>query len=355
MRFGIMDMQIGALIPSELSAETARGYITGFDHVALVQELYTQGFNPIELGGDLTLFFPQAFNPPTIERLGDLKEVEGLAYTVHLPLWSVEPSTPLVPVRHGSVHAVTDIIQATLPLDPEMYVLHATGALAAEFYRMPLPDSGKAFLLRQFQQNAYQSLETILSETGIPSRKLAIETIEFPLDLTLELAEHLDLSICFDTGHVLVGFSGPLDFFEALELCLPRLGEVHLHDGPSQGPEHTIGYGKDHAPLGTGDLDVGRLLNRLRDVDFTGPVIFELTVEEALESLNVALAAINQGHRSETSPNVGAVTQGHRSETSPNVGAVTQGHRSETSPNVGAATQEHRSETSPNVGDDGDV
>jgi sugar phosphate isomerase/epimerase len=119
---------------------------------------------------------------------------------------------------------------------------------------------------------------------------------------------------------VLVGFSGPMDFFEALELCLPRLGEVHLHDGPDQGPEHTIGYGKDHAPLGTGDLDVERLLNRLLDVDFTGPVIFELTVEEALKSLNVALAAITPGHRSETSPNDTAITPGHRSETSPNDG-----------------------------------
>jgi sugar phosphate isomerase/epimerase len=176
-----------------------------------------------------------------------------------------------------------------------MYVLHATGALAAEFYRMNLPDPGKAFLLRQFQQGAYESIATILNETGIPSRQLAIETIEFPLGLTLELAERLDLSICFDTGHVLVGFSGPMDFFEALELCLPRLGEIHLHDGPAQGPEHIIGYGKDHAPLGTGDLDVERLLKRLLEVEFTGPIIFELTVEEALRSLNTALAAVSDG------------------------------------------------------------
>ncbi len=295
MRFGIMDMQIGALMPSGLSADAAMEHIAGFDHAALVHNLYAQGFNPIELGGDLTMFFPQAFSPTTVERLGDLKEEQGIAYTVHLPLWSVEPSTPLGPVRQGSVRAVTDIVQATLPLEPEMYVLHATGALAAEFYRMNLPDPGKAFLLRQFQQGAYESIATILSETDIPSRQLAIETIEFPLDLTLELAERLDLSICFDTGHVLVGFSGPMDFFEALELCLPRLGEIHLHDGPSQGPEHTIGYGKDHAPLGTGDLDVERLLTRLLEVDFTGPIIFELTVEEALRSLNIALAAISDG------------------------------------------------------------
>ncbi len=47
----------------------------------------------------------------------------------------MEPSTPLSPVREGSVRAVVECIRATLPLAPEVYVLHATGALAAEFYR----------------------------------------------------------------------------------------------------------------------------------------------------------------------------------------------------------------------------
>jgi sugar phosphate isomerase/epimerase len=119
---------------------------------------------------------------------------------------------------------------------------------------------------------------------------LAIETVEFPFDLTLALAEELDLSLCLDTGHVLVGFSGPVDLFEALERCLPRLGEIHLHDGPWQGPEREIRYGLDHAPLGAGDLDVGRLLDRLAEAGFTGPIIFELTVEEALASLEVIRA-----------------------------------------------------------------
>ncbi|MDP3186797.1 MAG: cobamide remodeling phosphodiesterase CbiR, partial [Anaerolineales bacterium] len=144
----------------------------------------------------------------------------------------------------------------------------------------------RSLILRQFQNGARESLKAILAETGLPSRKLAIETIEFPLDLTLELADELDLSICLDTGHVLAGFPGWFDFFEVVEQCLPRLAEVHLHDSRKM-PTGTRGYGEDHKPLGCGDLDLGRLLDRLAEANFGGPLVFELKVEEALESLEV--------------------------------------------------------------------
>jgi len=280
-----MAMQIAALIPGpkvDLLAHAAR-----FDHAGLIRQLHGQGFDPIELGGDLSLFVPHAFSAETVAALLALKREIGVTYTVHLPLWSVEPSTPLTPVRLGSVQAVTEIIHATAPLAPEVFVLHATGALAAEFYQMRLPAAAKASLLRTFQAGARASIRQILAETGLPSRKLAIETIEFPFDLTWELAEELDLSICLDVGHVLVGFSGPVSLFEVLDRVLPRLGEIHLHDGPWQGPERVIGYGKDHQALGRGDLDVARLFGRLGAAGWAGPVIFELTTDEALASREV--------------------------------------------------------------------
>jgi len=287
MHFGIMEMQISALMPSGSSISEALAYVAHFNHSTHVRNLASLGFKTIELGGDLALFFPNAYDQASIERLAILKEELGLTYTVHLPLWSVEPSTLLQPVRHGSVRAINDIIQATRPLMPEVYVLHATGALAAEFYRMKIPDLARVLILKQFQANALASLKEILSETGIPSRQLAIETIEFPLELMLELAESLNLSICLDTGHVLVGFSGPVDFMETVSRCLPRLAEVHLHDGPAFRKTHELGYGKDHQPLGSGDLDVPQLLNKLEEGHFNGPVIFELGIQQALSSFEI--------------------------------------------------------------------
>ena len=261
--------------------------VLGLDHSALVRELAVNGFKTIELGGDLGMLFPHTFEPAAINKLGELKETLGLTYTLHLPLWSIETSTLHTPVRLGSVEAIIQNMQAVQPLQPEVYVMHATGALAAEFYRMRLPDLARSWMMRHFQNGARQSINSLLQLTEMPSRQLAIETVEFPLDLTLELAEEFDLSICFDTGHVLSGFSGPLDLFDALELCLPRLAEIHLHDSPQWKPGSGIVYGKDHKPLGTGDLDVVRLLDRLQSAQFTGPIIFELRLQEALASMDV--------------------------------------------------------------------
>jgi sugar phosphate isomerase/epimerase len=285
MRFGIMAMQLEALVPQGVPVEKIMASIMNFDHAGLAKGLADKGFNPIELGGDLGMFLPNVYNPESIQKLAALKS-NNLSYTLHLPLWSVEPSTPLAPVRKGSVEAVVEMIKATTPLAPEVFVLHATGALAAEFYNMKISELARTLILAQFQNGARESIRAILSETGIPSRRLAIETIEFPLDLTLELAEEFDLSICLDTGHVLAGFPGWFDFFDVVEKILPRLAEVHLHDCKKM-PQGMRGYGEDHKTLGTGDLDLGRFLDRLASANFTGPLVFELNVEEALESLNV--------------------------------------------------------------------
>jgi sugar phosphate isomerase/epimerase len=285
MQFGIIASQIKFLVPEDLTPEETISHIAGFDISVVVRDLFSKGFNPIELTTDLSIFLPRIFSPESIEKLLKTKEDIGVDYTIHLPLWSVEPSTPLESVRLGSVQAIIDAIKTTAPLEPEVFVLHATGSLAAEFYRMSMPTLAKNYVMGQFLYSARKSLEVILSKTDVPSSKLAIETIEFPFDSTLTLAKEFDLSICLDTGHVLVGFSGPVDLFDVLDAASPNLAEVHLHDGPWQGPEARIGYGKDHLPLGEGDLDIAQFFDKLIEINFDGPVIFELSVGDALASL----------------------------------------------------------------------
>ena len=280
-----MSSQTQLLIPKHFKSNQFEAGLNNSSYTSLLNKIIDSGFKNIELSGDLFLLLPHYFSPESIAELRALKSELDLSLTVHLPLWSVEPSTPLDTVRNGSVNALIDHIQHMSILEPEIYVLHATGALAAEFYRMNLPEIVKIYLLKDFKENAKSSIEIILSETGIENRKLAIETIEFPLELTLEIADELDLSICFDTGHILAGFSGKYDFFDAYALCSSRIAEIHLHDCPTQ--ENSIGYGQDHKPLGQGGLDVGKFLDCLAENQFSGPIIFELGIEEAKESIRV--------------------------------------------------------------------
>ena len=277
MAMPLLARQKGAVQPALPSADAA----------VLVERIADLGFTLIELNTDLNVFFPDSFGVPTLRRLRDLKESHGLSYTVHLPLWSVEPSTPVDWVRQGSVEALVDAVLRLAPLEPEAYVLHATGPLAAEFSTMgAIPDEARPLVIGMFQRHAAHSVEELLRRTGLPSRAIAVETIEFPFDLTLALAEELDLSLCFDTGHVLAKYPGPIPFEEALQRSLPRLAEVHLHDGyyhPQ--PDGTFRRG-DHLPLGEGDLPLGFLLDTLKEAGFEGPIIFELTIQEARASLD---------------------------------------------------------------------
>ena len=158
MRFGIMAMQMDALVPAGLPLPEIAAHIAGFDHANLVRGLVEQGFDMLELNGDLVMFLPQTYEPAAIERLAALKAERNLSYTMHLPLWSVEPSTPLIPVREGSVRALVEAIQATRLIAPECYVLHGTGSLAAEFYRMRISEQARGLILTQFQAAARQSI-----------------------------------------------------------------------------------------------------------------------------------------------------------------------------------------------------
>jgi sugar phosphate isomerase/epimerase len=122
------------------------------------------------------------------------------------------------------------------------------------------------------------------------SRRVAIETIEFPFELTWGLAEALNLSVCLDVGHVMAGYTTGVTVLEALERTLPRLAEVHLHDAYlRKSPDGTVQVA-DHLPLGTGDLPLGAVLDRLVQAQFAGPIVLELTIEEAQASLHAMRA-----------------------------------------------------------------
>jgi sugar phosphate isomerase/epimerase len=301
VRFGIEQMQVGLLIQHSRTLMPASGQVDvqalraalphlAVDVAAQVNHLADLGFTLIELNPELSIFFPNCYNLAAIDRLGRMKQERRLSYTVHLPLWSLEPSTPVPTVRQGSVDTLVDAVLRLAPLEPEVYVLHATGALAAEFSRMKALGTMRSLVLQLFVAQAQHSIEELLERTGLSPRRVAVETVEFPFDLTLELAQTFDLSMCLDVGHVVAGYTTGVTLFEALDQMLPRLGEVHLHDAYRRELPNGVVQVADHLPLSAGEVPIGDFLDRLATCGFSGPIIFELTIEEAKASLEAIRA-----------------------------------------------------------------
>jgi sugar phosphate isomerase/epimerase len=291
MRFGISERTLGALSQKAATGVALSDVVRDFDRAGSILEhmAASRDLSVIELHSDLNQFWSDAYGEASIARLQQVKTEYGLTYTCHLPLWSIELASLYPGVREGSVQDVADAYRRVAALEPETFVVHATGALASEFMAGSRRAGGsdRKATLAIFQDNARRSIELLLKETGMSSRALCVETVEFPAELTFALAEEYDLSVCFDTGHVLVRFSGDTEFFETLEMMLPRIAEIHLHDGTTPPLGAPIVYQTDHQQLGTGHLDIPRFFDRLTAANYQGPIVFELPTDKAVASLEV--------------------------------------------------------------------
>lgn len=253
-----------------------------FDMGKLIELIYTSGFQVAELTLDMVYAAPGSLSPENIRRLHEAKESYNISYTAHLPLWSIEPASPVPHIREASVKAMAATVPIVEELEPEYYVIHATGALASEFNRMKLPDDVKRVINEHFNRFALESVSKFLELTGLEPKRVATETVEFPYTLTFELARKLGLSICLDTGHVLAGFPGTTDLMKVFEACRDLLGEIHLHDAWNRD-----GRFQDHLQLGLGDMDIETFFKRLMEIEFNGPIVLELPLEKAIKSIKL--------------------------------------------------------------------
>lgn len=285
MRFGITALDWSTVL-SQLLSKGALDF-SQFDFAEIMRLTHDQGFSVMELTLDIGYVLPGAFSEQQISNLQMVKEELSLTYTAHLPLWSIEPSSPNDFIRNASVECLVDAVNRAKPLDPEVYVVHNAGWLGAEFSEFSIESGNQSFVSAIMGSLAEQSMRELIQRTGVASKKFALESIEFPFEITWNVAERLNTSICLDTGHVLSGQSGSTDVLEFVDRYHRRLTEIHLHDGavkPVRGKRFSY---FDHQVLGCGDLPLVEFFSKLEEHGFDGPVIFELNREDALESLKV--------------------------------------------------------------------
>ncbi len=285
MRFGITALDWTTVL-SQLSADGLFD-LSKFNFAEIVRITQEYGFSLMELTLDLGYVLPGALSKRQITNLLKAKKELDLAYTAHLPIWSIEPASPNAFIREASVACLADAVRLAEPLDPEVYVVHNAGWIGAEFSEFNIGGIDQPMISMILGNLAEQSIRELIQLTKVPSRKFALESIEFPFEITWNIAQRLDTSICLDTGHLLSGQSGSTDVVDFVKRYHNRLLEIHLHDGALRRVDGKRFPYYDHKILGQGDLPIVDFLMALDEYGFDGPIIFELKREQALESLKV--------------------------------------------------------------------
>ncbi len=255
--------------------------------VDIVRDALLDNYSVIEVTMDAKHMVPGSITPDTINQLADLRETLDHSYSIHLPFWSVELATFNEHVRKGSVDSIIEAIELSKPLEPEAYVLHASGDLAAGFSKMKYDPTLVRLISTLLAGFAASSIEDIVSRTEINPRELAIENVDFPFTILRDVVDDLDTSICFDTAHLLAEMSGTESVMEFYAEHKDRIIEVHLQDAAKDDDDTAVQ--EDHVALGRGKMGKAVLrefLSGLVKDEFEGPIIFELTRDEARESLD---------------------------------------------------------------------
>jgi sugar phosphate isomerase/epimerase len=187
----------------------------------------------------------------TIAELNDLARSHDLSYTVHLPL-GLSLGSADEKERRSSVEKARRVLELTSPLNPAAYVLHFEGER-----RGPLPSGD----MTRWTQGLRASVKDLL-ETGIPSTRFCVETLDYPFALADPIVCEFELSVCMDIGHVLLN-GNPLDAYLA-----------KYHDWIRVFHAHGIRENKDHRDLGAlNDSDLTLLFADLRSCRSTAPVL----------------------------------------------------------------------------------
>jgi sugar phosphate isomerase/epimerase len=249
------DAADGALVPAACTiAYPDRDLAAAAAHLA-------DRFGAIELTFDHGVSLPP--RPGLIDDLVALRREQGLRYAVHLPL-TIQLASPNPALRRASLDTLVDVFARCTPLEPVAWVLHVTPLFGVE---RSITSRERA----QAQQSrnvalADESLAALLARTGVSSRRIAVENLNYPFAILDDVLERHDLGVCFDVGHLLARGGDPAAF---VRRYVARLAHVHLHD---------VIAGLDHRPLGdpAGALDLAALWRALGEANYRGVVTLEV-------------------------------------------------------------------------------
>ncbi len=146
-----------------------------------------------------------------------------LTYNVHLPA-DVFLGDPDPGRRRRDMEKVLRFYERTLPLNPTQFVLHLDSRTG---------DGKGTHDWIAWGDRVRQSVG-LLVKWGLDPCQVAIENLEYPLELILPLADDHGMSLCLDLGHFI---RYRYDLRLELERHLSRSSMMHLH-GVADGVDH---------------------------------------------------------------------------------------------------------------------
>jgi sugar phosphate isomerase/epimerase len=201
-----------------------------------------------------------------IDQLKKIQEQRSIGYTIHFPIDKKAGSTN-IQERIRFVESAKKIIELTLPLSPQAWILHLEG----------IQSDASPEELDQWKLWTRDTIEQLCDVCG-GSSKIAIENLGYPWYWHLENAAQAETSLCCDIGHLWLYF--PDCWKEYCEAMLPHTSVIHLHG---------VDGDRDHVCLKY--LDPAKLESFLRIVkayDYRGVVTLEVfSKSEFFESIAI--------------------------------------------------------------------
>ena len=230
----------------------------------VLTEMRDAGLAATELG-------PDGFLPSDLHELTDtLARYDLTAVGGFVPVLLHDPD-------HDAVAAIGGALDSLVASASEVIVLAAvTGAVGYDS-RPELDDSGWKTLLRNLDR-----LSSAAADRGL--RAVIHPHVGTMIENRAEVDRVLDgssIPLCLDTGHLLIGGTDPLDL---VSTAPERIAHAHLKDvdaallGRVRAGELTyteaVAQGM-YTPLGTGDVDIAGVVERLQNQGYDGWYVLE--------------------------------------------------------------------------------
>jgi sugar phosphate isomerase/epimerase len=149
-----------------------------------------------------------------IEDLMQLSRDLSLTYNIHLPT-DISIGDRSAARQQHTVDTLVRIVEQTMPLSPTAYALHIPfGDIISD------PDA-----ISRRQDIVYRSLEKILA-AGIPGELIAVETLDYPLEIIDQILSELDLAVCMDIGHLIIH---GIEIQPLFNRYADKIAIIHLH------------------------------------------------------------------------------------------------------------------------------